>query len=234
LRGFDLTRKQLRVAPICIGDFKGGGVRIDERGRTNVQGFFAAGDVSPGSSLLYALVTGFLAGRSAVNRAHDLLVPEFDAETREWIEDRKGNLETILTRSPTKGGNPRDIKAAVKSVMWRSGGPLRDEPGLKNGMADLKELEEGFTPKVYAAGSFRRLREAMEAVNMVQVGRMILPASLYRCESRGYNQRLDFPERDDENWLKNTIISGCGDGMKIEAEPVNLLFMQPDEVERGR
>jgi succinate dehydrogenase/fumarate reductase flavoprotein subunit len=198
LRGFDLKRKQLRVTPICIGDFKGGGVKIDERGRTDVDGLFAAGDVSPGSSLLYALVTGVLAGRSAVNRALDLSMPEFDAATKEWIEDRKGDIKTILARKPNEKGDPKKIKAMVKSIMWRSGGPLRDEKGLKKGMEDLKEVE-----------------------------------SLYRTESRGYNQRLDYPERDDNKWLKNTIITKGEAGMKIESEPVDLLFMGPEDMERG-
>ena len=41
LRGFDLKKRPIRVAPICIGDFKGGGVKIDEKGRTELKGLFA-------------------------------------------------------------------------------------------------------------------------------------------------------------------------------------------------
>jgi len=232
LKGFDLKKRQLRIIPICIGDFKGGGVRIDEKGRTDIEGLFAAGDVSPGSSLLYALVTGVLAGRSATNRALDISIPEFDAGTKEWLGNKKGELNTILKRKPKKGGEPGEIKAAVKTIMWKSGGPLRDGRGLRDGIENLKEIEQKTVPAIYANGSFRKLREAVEAVNMVQVGGMILPASLYRKESRGYLQRLDYPRQDDKNWLKNTIIARNKNGMSIHADPVDLVFMRPDTVEK--
>ena len=65
---------------------------------------------------------------------------------------------------------------------------------------------------------------------MIKVAQVILPASLYRTESRGYCQRVDFPERDDENWLKNTIITKEKDDIKIKAEPVEMLFMGPEDV----
>jgi succinate dehydrogenase/fumarate reductase flavoprotein subunit len=233
LRGFDLKKKMLRVAPICIGDFKGGGVRIDEKGKTDVEGLFAAGDVSPGSSLLYALVTGVLAGRSAVNRVLDLSMPQFDVENNEWIEDQKGIIETVLNRKPNAKGDPRKIKAAVKSIMWRCGGPLREQNGLKEGKSGLEEVEQDLLPELFANGSYRNLREAVEATNMVKVGQMILPSSLYRTESRGYNQRLDYPNRDDKNWLKNTIITQRNDRMNIEAEPVDLLFFKPENMQRA-
>ncbi|MBW2028818.1 MAG: FAD-binding protein [Deltaproteobacteria bacterium] len=234
LRGFDLKRKQLRVAPICIGDFKGGGVRIDQKGRTDLEGLFAAGDVSPGSSLLYALVTGVLAGRSAVNRALEASSPELDAGTKEWIEEKKGELETMLERGPAERVDPENVKAIVKSIMWESGGPLREKRGLEKGMEALKEIEEEALPLLYAKGSFRKLREAVEAANMVQVGKMILPAAFYRTESRGYNQRLDHPERDDRNWLKNTIIRRTSDGIAIETAPVEFLFMTPEDREEAK
>ncbi|MBW1997635.1 MAG: FAD-binding protein [Deltaproteobacteria bacterium] len=234
LRGFDLKKRQLRVAPICIGDFKGGGVRIDEKARTDLEGLFAAGDVSPGSSLLYALVTGVLAGRSAVNRARDASLPELVTETREWLEEKRGELDTILKRKSSERGEPGKIKSAVKQVMWVSGGPLREERGLQQGAESLKELEKEALPVVYADGSFRKLREAVEASNMVQVGKMILASSLYRTESRGYNQRLDFPERDDKNWLKNTVIRRTDDGINIGAIPVELVFMSPEGGEKAK
>jgi len=81
LRGFDLKKRPIRIAPICIGDFKGGGVKIDEKGQTELNGLFAAGDVTPGSSLLYALTTDVRSGRSAANRALDSSMPQVNAET---------------------------------------------------------------------------------------------------------------------------------------------------------
>jgi succinate dehydrogenase/fumarate reductase flavoprotein subunit len=234
LRGFDWKKKPIRIAPICMGDFKGGGGRIDENGRTDVQGLFAGGDVAPGSSMLYALMTGVRSGRSAVNRALSLSMPELDAKVNEWVDERGEELKVIFHRKPNKNGDPQKIKNEVKSIMWRYGGVFREEKGLKEGIKGLKEIDQDFLPTIFASGSFRKLREAVEAINMVKVGEMILKASLFRTESRGYLQRLDYPKQDDKNWLKkNSIITKGEDEMKIEAKPVDLIWVRPDEVHEG-
>ena len=233
LRGFDWRKRLLRVAPIFLGDFKGGGVRIDEKGKTDLKGLFAAGDVTPGSSLLYALVTGVLSGRSAINRALSVFMPEFDAEINDWIDDQKGNLEDILRRKSNKKGDPRKIKDEVKSIVWRYGGVFRHENGLKEGIKGLKEIEQEFLPMVFASGSLRKLRETIEAINMVRVGEMILQAALYRTESRGYHQRLDYPKRDDKNWLKNSVVVRGEGEMEIKAKPVDLTWIRPEGMAEG-
>ncbi|MBU23577.1 MAG: hypothetical protein CL476_10820 [Acidobacteria bacterium] len=232
LRGFNLQERPLPVAPICIGDFKGGGVRIDERGRTDVPGLFAAGDVSPGSSLLYALVTGVMAGRSATQRARATAVPELAPESREWARDRAAALETILSRRPGHIGDPASIKSRIKAIMWKSAGPLRDGRGLQWGLEGLRAVEEEAIPNLSASGSYRKLREAMETINMAMSGQSIISSSLHRTESRGYNQRLDYPDRDDTNWLRNTTLTRTGDAvMTVASEPVDLVFMKPEGYE---
>lgn len=229
LRGFDWKKRPIRIAPICMGDFKGGGVDIDEKGKTTTRGLFAAGDVAPGSSLLHALVTGVLAGRSAASRALYLQMPEVSSQTNDWIQHQQAQLKTILQRTSQDGPDPKDIKNRIKSVMWRCGGPLRQESSLREGIDSLAKVEGELAPKVAASGSFRKLREAMEALNMVTVGQMVLSASLYRTESRGYNQRVDYPNRDDKNWLKKTIITHEESKMKVRSEPVELVFISPEE-----
>jgi len=234
LREFKWRERPIRIAPICMGDFKGGGVRIDEKGRTDIEGLFAAGDVAPGSSLLYALVTGVVSGRSAISRAYSVSMPEFSSTEDDWIAERRERLESVLNREPNEEGDPKEIKKKVKAIMWRCGGPLRKGEDLREGIRSLKEIEEECLPMIYASGSFRKLREALEAINMVMVGQMILRSSLFRTESRGYNQRLDYPERDDKNWLKNTIIKRAEEGVRIKADPVEFVFMAPEEMERGK
>jgi succinate dehydrogenase/fumarate reductase flavoprotein subunit len=228
LRGFDLKKKSLKIAPIFLGDFKGGGVKIDENGNTSLKGLFAAGDVTPGSSFLYALVTGVLSGRSAINRALSVSMPDFDAETKSWIEDRKENLETILRRKYNKEGDPKKIKDEVKSIMWKYGGVFREGNGLNTGIERLNEIEQEMLPMISASDSFRRLREVIEAINMVKVSEMILRASLFRKESRGYLQRLDYPQQDDKNWLKNTVIRKSDGEMALDATPVELIWVRPN------
>ena len=104
---------------------------------------------------------------------------------------------------------------------------------MRAGIEDLKEIKEELLPTISASGSLRGLREAMEAINMVTVGQMILTSSLYRTESRGYCQRVDYPQRDDTNWLKNTAIIEERGGMKLETTPAELVFIGPEESAEG-
>jgi succinate dehydrogenase/fumarate reductase flavoprotein subunit len=103
---------------------------------------------------------------------------------------------------------------------------------LQRGLEGLKAVEEEAIPNLSASGSYRKLREAMEAINMVMSGQAIVSSSQYRTESRGYNQRLDYPDRDDTNWLRNTTLTRAGDAvMTVASEPVDLVFMKPEGYE---
>jgi succinate dehydrogenase/fumarate reductase flavoprotein subunit len=227
LRGFNWKERFLKITPIFLGDFKGGGIQIDENGKTGAKGLFAAGDVTPGSSLLYALVTGVRAGRSAANRALSHAASDFDKEVVQQVNERKAQLEDMLSRKPNAKGDPQKIKHAIKSIMWRHGAVFRDEDGLTEGLEALDEIERNCLPKLFASASFRKLRECVEAINMLRVGEMILRSSLFRTESRGYHQRLDYPRRDDDHWLRNTILKKEEKGMTMKTQQVDLVWARP-------
>jgi succinate dehydrogenase/fumarate reductase flavoprotein subunit len=64
------------------------------------------------------------------------------------------------------------------------------------------------------------VREALDAENLVQCGRIVAAAALARKESRGSHQRVDYPEIDNWNWLKNVVVRRDKGAVKVRTEPV--------------
>jgi succinate dehydrogenase / fumarate reductase flavoprotein subunit len=64
------------------------------------------------------------------------------------------------------------------------------------------------------------VREALDAANLVQCGRLVAAAALARTESRGSHQRVDYPEIDNGNWLKNIVLCRDQGEVKVRTEPV--------------
>jgi succinate dehydrogenase / fumarate reductase flavoprotein subunit len=74
------------------------------------------------------------------------------------------------------------------------------------------------------------LVEAFEIENMLDCAEMMVRASLMRKESRRHMFiREDYPSRDDANWLKHIVIHRSGGGMDLQAVPVDLKYLRPDE-----
>jgi succinate dehydrogenase / fumarate reductase flavoprotein subunit len=63
--------------------------------------------------------------------------------------------------------------------------------------------------------------------NMLELARLITVAAEARNESRGAHYKPEFPERDDENWLKTTIAEYSPDGPKLSYEPVDTSLVRP-------
>ncbi|MEE1550172.1 MAG: succinate dehydrogenase/fumarate reductase flavoprotein subunit, partial [Nitrospinaceae bacterium] len=71
--------------------------------------------------------------------------------------------------------------------------------------------------------------EIIELGNMLHMAEVIATAALARTESRGGHYRTDFPKRDDENFLKHSLVYPADDGMEIKYKPVVITKHQPAE-----
>jgi len=76
----------------------------------------------------------------------------------------------------------------------------------------------------------RQLMKAVELMKMLDVGEMIARAALMRRDSRTCHYRLDYPETDNKNWLKNVLLRKEDGEMKLWTEPVVVTRIQPPEV----
>lgn len=207
-----------------------GGVRIDERCRTSVPGLFAAGETagnvqganrSSGNALCETQVFGARAGEAAACYAGETAadMPEVAGEAA-W-EAEKERVYAYINKK--EGIRPQEIKQQVKSIMGQAVGFGRTKQGLEDALQKLAELT-GQMDRLKAASVLAYNREWLEAVEveaMVKVAKIVTLAALTREESRGHHYRLDFPERDDCNWLKHTVITW--DGWEFTAKTVPVI-----------
>jgi succinate dehydrogenase / fumarate reductase flavoprotein subunit len=101
---------------------------------------------------------------------------------------------------------------------------------MKNAIEKVRELRErykhvrvGDTGKIFNTD----LLNAWELGNMLEIAEVIGECALNRQESRGGHSREDFPDRDDQNWLKHTLAWKKGDKVVLDYKPVTITKYQP-------
>jgi succinate dehydrogenase/fumarate reductase flavoprotein subunit len=190
-----------------------GGIEINERGRTALPGLFAAGEVSwgihganrlGGNALTECAVFGTIGGLSAAEYVQQkgsgqgATNPLSEISMKRW--ERKANHYLKRKRGPFDP--PGDLLKNLKDLAWRYAGPVREEVLMKEGLAQLASLEKRIE-KVYPA-TLKDLFKKRDLENAALILKIILEGSLLRMESRGSFFRRDFPNQDDQNWMKNT------------------------------
>ena len=192
--GIDITTDQIPVRPGA--HYMIGGLTVDTDGRTSVERLWAAGEVTSSglhganrlasNSLLEGLVFGARAGRGA-SRAATEMDDSFEALPLEnaSVEQSGEKLDT------------GDISNSLKSLMWRASGVRREKQQLNEALETIDNWQ-----RYVLVRQFDEIR-GWELQNMLTVARIMICAAIAREESRGVHLRTDFPEKDDENWLKH-------------------------------
>jgi succinate dehydrogenase/fumarate reductase flavoprotein subunit len=189
-----------------------GGVEIDENGRTALPGLFAAGEVAwgihgvnrhGGNALTECVVFGTIAGQSSVeyarmkeNREKQLTLSEvlrrrWERKAKGYIKSKRGTFD-----------HPRNLLKELKDLAWKYAGPARGGDSLREGLDRLDSIEKRIE-RVYPA-TLKDLFKKRDLENVALLVKAILKGSLLRTESRGSFFRKDFPNQDDQNWMKNT------------------------------
>ena len=190
-----------------------GGIEINEHGRTSLPGLFGSGEVTwgihganrmGGNALTECAVFGAISGQSAAEyilQRGDGQVPSnrfFGALTKRW--ERKA--KNYLKRKRGPFNPPRDLLKDLKDLAWKYAGPVREKGLTEEGLTQLTSLEKRIE-RVYPA-TLKDLFRKRDLENVGLILKAILQGSLLRTESRGSFFRKDFPEQDDQNWMKNT------------------------------
>ena len=124
-----------------------------------------------------------------------------------------------------KGVLPTTIRKKIQTIMWDKVGVLRNGPDLEAAIEELERIRKEDIPSMRIRTETTRFNkewhEAVEVTNMLDVAEMVARASLLRRESRGAHYREDYPSKDDEQWLKNIVISRTKEGkVKLTPRPV--------------
>ena len=197
-----------------------GGVRINEKCETAIPGLYAAGETTGGlfgaarlggSAMSDLVLFGTRAGQHAAEHAKAVERAQLDAQQTAEEETWIGSVTREAGASPEAAGR------RIRQVMWRFCGTMKTEAGLTTALAQLEAIE----PEVRGlhAGSGAELREALETRNMLAVGRLVATASALRQETRGCFWRVDYPVPDNDNWVKNIILSRGADGIQAHTKP---------------
>jgi succinate dehydrogenase / fumarate reductase flavoprotein subunit len=148
------------------------------------------------------------------------------------VSETERNIAAIMNRE--QGGRRIGaIKNELGETMNEYVAVFRDEAGLQKAHEIVRRLkEEAKTAAIDDRGSIfnQDVIAAIELGYMLDVAETIVVAALERKESRGAQWRLDFPGRNDEEWLKHIDISANGgDVPQVSYSPVTITRWQPEE-----
>ncbi len=212
-----------------------GEVIRDEK-NTVVPGLYAAGEA--------ACVSLHGANRLGTNSLGDLVVfgrragihaARFakDQDYYELKEDHLGPSRETIERIKASRGKERvaAIRAELQQSMMDHASVFRTGELLRKQVEILKELMDRYRNiSIDDKGDHynTELIEALELGYLLEVSEALVHSALNRTESRGAHAREDYPERDDQNWLKHTLAYKRGDGkVEFRYKPVVLGRFEP-------
>ena len=237
--GVDITKDPILIRP--GQHYIMGGVKTDAWGATPIPGLYAAGEVAcvsvhggnrlGANSLLDTLIFGKRAGTHAAERAAAMPMPGGPIGEAKLREDAQ-EIDAIIAR-PKTGRRVSAIKNELGEAMNKYCAVFRDEDGLRQGLEIVKRLkEEATTAYIDDRGTVfnQDVLGAIELGYMLDCAEATVVSAIERKESRGAHTRLDFPERDDDEWLKHINVSlNGGEDPEISYSPVTITQWQPEE-----
>src|ERR671926_426851 len=216
-----------------------GGLWVDYNQRTNIPGLLAAGECDysihganrlGANSLVSCVYGGFIAAPAAIEYARNVERNGADG-SRIYDQELKRQQEInegLLKQSGTE--NQYVIHDEMGKWMTDNVTVVRYNDKLKATDYKLLELIDRYRhislndSNVWATHA---LPHARQLYNMLQLARVITLGALNRNESRGAHYKPDFPNRDDENFLKTTIAEFSGEGPVFSWEPVDIGLIEP-------
>ena len=130
--------------------------------------------------------------------------------------------------------NPYEIRHQLQYVMDRHMGVYRTHDGLTTGLEKIRELRQRFE-SVAVTDKSRLSTSALVRVlalaNLLDLAEVAILSATARQESRGAHARLDFPDRDDQEWLRHSLVHRTPEGPQMHYKPVAITHWQPVERE---
>ncbi len=237
--GVDVTKEPIAVTPTC--HYMMGGIPTDLDGRVldrfnrPVPGLYSAGEAACVSvhganrlgtnSLLDLVVFGRRAGRMIARELPEL---ELNEGMKRPAEASKSRIDQLMSR--TGGERTFAIRNDLQVMMMDKCSVFRNETDMKKALEELESIKQRYKSVCIDNRSMKYntdLTEAMELECLIGLAETILKSAITRQESRGAHFREDYPDRDDKNWLKHTMIQKLGDTTEIFYKPVNISRFQP-------
>ena len=151
--------------------------------------------------------------------------------SRSSMQDEERAIQKIITRD---GGGRRvsELKAELGAAMDKYVAVFRDEDGLQTALETVRRLkDEAQSVAIDDKGTVfnQDVLGALELQFMLDNAEAIVISAIERKESRGAQFRTDFPERNDDEWLKHINVSANGADPELTYSPVTMTQWQPQE-----
>lgn len=201
--GIDAEKEPIPVVPAA--HYQCGGVKADVNGATSLTGLWAVGEVActglHGANRLASnsLLEGAVVARRAAIDVLERLPMDHKAEFFDLPEWTSGNV-TDVDELVVIYHNWDEIRR----LMWDYVSIVRTGKRLQRAATRLQNLSREVQEFYW---NFKVTSELLELRNLVQVATLIVDNAAQRTESRGLHYTLDYPERDDKNWVRDTVFS---------------------------
>lgn len=227
------------IRPSC--HYMMGGIHVSDYKTcsTPIVGVHAAGEAAcisihggnrlGGNSLADIIVYGKFAGvgarESAQNRTYGSKII-LKKEVEKWDKHFSD------MRNKSQGKSIIDIRNQMAEAMWYNVGIFRKEEEMVTGLQAIELLLEEYKDCQIGDGSKcynTAFIHYIEVGNLLKLAKAVAMGAIARKESRGSHSRADYTKRDDQNFLKHTMITKLGDEYKLDYLPVKITNYQPEE-----
>ncbi|WP_019624650.1 succinate dehydrogenase flavoprotein subunit [Thioalkalivibrio thiocyanoxidans] len=251
--GVDPIEAPIPVFPTC--HYSMGGIPTNRLGQVvapvkdtpedPVPGLYAAGEAAcvsvhganrlGGNSLLDILVFGRAAANDILEYLRENHYHRPLDETA--VEQAMARLTRWDRKDPGDGSAEQvePLKRELRKVMEDHCSVFRTDEVMREGVEKVRDLRERLDHAVIAdhSATFNTARvEAMELENLMDCAIATIRSALGREESRGAHSRIDFPERDDQHWLKHSLYSLADDSLDykpVRTQPTSVASFPPEE-----
>ena len=240
--GIDPAETMIPVAPTC--HYIMGGIPTDVNGHvlankegTILPGLYAAGECACVSvhganrlgcnSLIDLVVFGHRAGLSVLRESKARIVQPLPIQAENIVVDK---INSLLESDGTE--RVVTLRETLQCFMTEQCSVFRNRESLENALTHIHQLKKRYSniSLTNKSNIFNyELQEALELNNMLRVAEVIVYSALQRKESRGAHFRSDFPERNDEEWLKHTFVSELPNGLKESYKPLTIGRFTPEK-----
>ena len=235
----DFANVNLLEEPVPIRPgmhYQMGGIKTDIDGQTQLPGLYAAGEAAcvsvhggnrlGANSLLDTLVFGRRSGEHAAEMAKKKPNSRVDDSA---ADSQKQHIQRLLGNE-NNGDMFGQIRQDMGGTMNEHLAVYRNQQGMETALDTVRQLRERYQ-SVYVPDKGHtwntNLVFTLELGFMLDSAEAITLAAIERTESRGAHTREDFPDRDDENWLKHILVKQTADGPALEEMPVVITQWEP-------
>jgi succinate dehydrogenase / fumarate reductase, flavoprotein subunit len=235
--GVDVIYDPIEVRPVC--HYMMGGIHTNIEGETEMTGLWCAGEAACNSthganrlganSTSECLVWGNITGKHAAEYAQGVKGRNMTVPEQQVIEEEKRIYDGIFHgRGDT---NPYEIKKKLADIMDSKAYVFRDGNTLAEALKEIQELKRTSWRHVDDQANEYNTNyiNVMEIDSIARISEVVLVGALNRQESRGAHARVDYPSRDDVNYLKHTLAYYSHEGPELRWHPVKITRYAPVE-----